>query len=145
MRLCMHFALIIVPSATKYHVNWIWGSREIHEKPTKFYCKVMVRSAAVLPWRSITYRDRNLSSASYLNIARWRSALGLQNRVLRARAGWKSWFSGFSWFSYFGVSHNNLVSPRKVIPKVIQSEWDFACTSLQYFSRGKLKIYVKWI
>ena len=43
-----------------------------------------MRSAAVLPWWSITYRVRNLSSASYLNIARWRSALELQNRVLRA-------------------------------------------------------------
>ena len=43
-------------------------------------------ATALLPWWGITYRVRNLSSASYLNIARLRSALELQNRVLRARA-----------------------------------------------------------
>ena len=58
------------------------GFEEIQKNCSENPSKVRSVFLAVEPWWSITFRVRNLSSASYLNIAPGRSALKLQKRVL---------------------------------------------------------------
>ena len=64
----------------------IYGFKASLEKHGRNSSKVSGVSKRDLPWRSITFRGRILSSASYLKIARERSALKRLRRHLKAGA-----------------------------------------------------------
>ena len=67
------------------------------------------------------------------------TVLKLQNRVLRAIAGWKSWFSGFSWFSYFGVSHG-ASNREKRYPEYLNLNEVWHVTRLSISSGGNSRL-----
>ena len=133
---CMYLASRCVEVGFEARHKSFYGFWDILEKPPWNSSKVSGVSRRRLPWRSIAYRGRSLSSASYLKIARWRSALW----SLRAGAAQKSQNSWFSWFLHPGLIQNNLVAPRKVVSRMMIWSWAFACTSLEGVSRWALKL-----